>query len=119
MKKIVIYLFVLMLYPLSGMAQSSMTDDQVMQFVVKEHAAGTSQSQIVTKLMQSGVDIAQIRRVRKIYDRQINSKGLGTVADEAVTKADNRMRKSNGETKKTTGSTQYYRYRLSGRTYTK
>ena len=105
MKKIVIYLFVLMLYPLSGMAQSSMTDDQVMQFVVKEHAAGTSQSQIVTKLMQSGVDIAQIRRVRKIYDRQINSKGLGTVADEAVTKADNRMRKSNGETKKTTGST--------------
>jgi len=82
-----------------------MTDDQVMQFVVKEHAAGTSQSQIVTKLMQSGVDIAQIRRVRKIYDRQINSKGLGTVADEAVTKADNRMRKSNGETKKTTGST--------------
>jgi protein involved in polysaccharide export with SLBB domain len=105
MKKIVIYLFVLMLYPLSGMAQSSMTDDQVMQFVVKEHAAGTSQSQIVTKLMQSGVDIAQIRRVRKIYDRQINSKGLGTVADEAVTKADNRMRKSNGETKKTTSST--------------
>jgi protein involved in polysaccharide export with SLBB domain len=104
MKKIVIYLFVLMLYPLSGMAQSSMTDDQVMQFVVKEHAAGTSQSQIVTKLMQSGVDIAQIRRVRKIYDRQINSKGLGTVADEAVTKADNRMRKSNGETKKTTTS---------------
>lgn len=47
------------------MAQSSMTDDQVMKFIVKEHNAGSSQSQIVTKLMQNGVDINQIRRVRK------------------------------------------------------
>ena len=42
-----------------------MSDEQVIQFVTKEHAAGTSQAQIVTKLMQKGVDISQIRRVRQ------------------------------------------------------
>lgn len=65
-------------------AQSSMTDDQIMQFVVKEHNAGTSQAQIVTKLMQRGVNITQIRRVRDKYERQIQNKGMGVVADQAV-----------------------------------
>lgn len=90
-----------MLCPVSIMAQSSsMTDDQVMQFVLKEHNSGTSQAQIVTKLIQQGVDISQIRRVRKRYERQINDKGLGVVADEAIIKADGRMRKNNGEEKR-------------------
>lgn len=53
-------------------AQSSMTDNQVMEFVIKEHQKGTSQAQIVTKLMQSGVDISQIRRVRKTYENMQN-----------------------------------------------
>lgn len=81
-------------------AQSSMTDDQVMQFVVKEHNAGTSQAQIVTKLMQRGVNITQIRRVRDKYERQIQNKGMGVVADQAVEKANSRMRTANGEKKK-------------------
>lgn len=57
---------------LNAMAQSSMTDDQVMQFVIREHNAGTSQSKIVTKLMEKGVDIQQIRRVRQNYERSAN-----------------------------------------------
>lgn len=81
-------------------AQSSMTDDQVMQFVVKEHNAGTSQAQIVTKLMQRGVNITQIRRVRDKYERQIQNKGMGVVADQTVEKANSRMRTANGEKKK-------------------
>lgn len=81
-------------------AQSSMTDDQVMQFVVKEHNAGTSQAQIVTKLMQRGVNITQIRRVRDKYERQIQNKGMGVVADQAVEKANSRMRTANGEKRK-------------------
>ena len=82
--------------PLGTLAQtSSMTDQQVMEFVVKEHKLGTSQSQIATKLIQRGVDIQQIRRVRKMYDRQIQNQGLGTVVDEAQSNVENRMRKSN------------------------
>lgn len=100
MKRLILYTLLMLFFPAGVMAQSSMTDDQVMQFVIKEHAAGTSQAQIVTKLMQNGVDIAQIRRVRKKYDRQINNRGLGVVADESVSTAEDRMRKANGEKKK-------------------
>ena len=66
MKRYFLLLFV-MLSALSIYAQSGMTDTQVMEFIVKEHNKGTSQTQIVTKLMQNGVDISQIRRVRYTY----------------------------------------------------
>ena len=68
MKRYVLLLFV-MLSALSIYAQSGMTDTQVMEFIVKEHNKGTSQTQIVTKLMQNGVDISQIRRVRDTYEK--------------------------------------------------
>lgn len=74
-------------------AQSSMTDDQVMQYIIKEHSAGTSQAQIVTKLMQKGVDISQIRRIRKKYQKEINDKGASATADAAVNETDKMMRK--------------------------
>ena len=70
-----------------------------MQFVIKEHNAGSSQQQIVTKLMQRGVDIQQIRRVKAKYERQIKQSGLGNVADKAVGDAETRMRQNNGKTK--------------------
>ncbi len=99
MKKNILLLILVLVLPTCMMAQSSMSDDQVMQFVVKEHAQGTSQSQIVTKLMQRGVNISQIRRVREKYDRQIKNKGMGVVADQAVSSATSRMRQNNGEKK--------------------
>lgn len=102
MRKIIAFILLIMLTPVCMSAQSSMTDDQVMQFVVKEHENGTSQQQIVTKLIQKGVDIQQIRRVRKKYENQINGQGLGYVADQAVDEADNRMRKNNSGKKATT-----------------
>ena len=82
---------------IGSFAQSSMTDEQVMQFVLKEYERGTSQAQIVTKLMQRGVDINQIRRVKNTYDRMQKNQGLGTVDDG--TSATSRMRVNNGDTK--------------------
>ncbi len=84
----------MMLSSLTVAAQSGMTDTQVMQFVAREAKAGTSQSQIVTKLMQRGVKIDQIRRVRNQYDKQIRSRNLSAAADAAVGDASNRMRNS-------------------------
>ena len=75
-------------------AQSGMTDDQVIRMIQREQKAGSSQAQIVTKLMQSGVDISQIRRLKDKYDRQMNQKGLGNVSDEALQPDDSRMRKN-------------------------
>ena len=99
MKKLIIYLMLAMFCPASMMAQSAMTDEQVMQFAAKEHEAGTSNAQIVTKLMQRGVDIQQIRRVRNKYERQIKQSGLGNVADKTQADVESRMRKNNGKTK--------------------
>ena len=76
-----------------------MSDQQVMQFIQQEVKAGTSQSQIVTKLMQKGVKIEQIRRVRQQYDKQLKSRGASGAANAAVSAADSRMR-SNGTGKK-------------------
>ena len=77
-----------------------MSDDQVMKFVIKEHNAGTSQAQIVSKLVAKGVDINQIRRIRKKYEKEIQGKSLGAVADKTVDDAGQMMRKNNGDDKK-------------------
>ncbi len=52
------------------LAAQSMTDSQVIKFIQKEQAKGTSQSQIVTKLVRQGVTTAQLQRIRKKYNKQ-------------------------------------------------
>ena len=44
-------------YSVSLAQSSTMTDDQIVQLILKEKEAGSSQAQIVTKLMQRGVKI--------------------------------------------------------------
>ena len=85
----------LTLCTLGGFAQSSMTDTQVMEFVQKEHKRGTSQAQIVTKLMQSGVDISQIRRVRDTYEKM--QKGNAAFGATTEKTAADRSRTNNGQ----------------------
>lgn len=97
MKKVLFTIFCLLLFVIHVMAQSSMTDSQVIDFVMKEQKAGSSQSQIETKLMQKGVDIQQLRRIKNQYDHQLKGSGLGVIADEAFSKADARMRHNNGD----------------------
>ena len=82
---------------LGAVAQTHMTDSQVADFIMKEHQKGTSQGQIVTKLMQNGVDIAQIRRVRKMYDRMQNGGAMGAATTQQQT--DDRTRRNNGQTR--------------------
>lgn len=71
---------------------AQMSDDQVLNFIAAETKAGTSQSQIVTKLMQRGVTVEQARRLRNQYDKQISERGLSGAADGAVKMATDRMR---------------------------
>ena len=89
-------LFVLLtICTLNAFAQSSMTDTQVMEFVQKEHKRGTSQAQIVTKLMQSGVDISQIRRVKDTYEKM--QKGNAAFGATTEKTAADRSRTNNGQ----------------------
>lgn len=117
-------LFLLLASSLSW-AQSSMTDDQIFQFAVKEQKAGTSQQQIVTKLMQRGVDINQIRRVKRKLERETKQTGLGVVSNVGTNNND-RTRKANTQTdelasenadKYTSGMILDNRYQSKRRTY--
>lgn len=105
MKKSLIIAFLCFVSTLAVMAQSSMTDDQVMQYILKEREAGSSQSKIITDLMKKGVDINQIRRIRQKYESQIKNQGYGAVADKAEVDADKMMRKNNGDQKAATTTT--------------
>lgn len=92
MKRYILLLGLFLAISTTGMAQS-MTDQQVMQFVIEQHQQGVSQQQIVTKLMQRGVNIDQIKRVRKKYEHQMQNGGLGVV--NTTTVPDNRLRQNN------------------------
>ena len=92
MKRYILFLLIEMC-SMGVYAQSRMSDNQVMEFIVKEHKKGTSQGQIVTKLMQSGVDINQIRRVKKMYERMQSSTSMDPTSSTSST--DDRSRSNN------------------------
>ena len=100
MKKYLLSLVMLLCCAMNTMAQSSMSDEQVIKFVVKEQQAGSSQSEIATKLVQKGVTLDQIKRVQKKVERLKKNNGLGALADKDDESANGRLRKNNAETKK-------------------
>lgn len=102
MKKLLIYLMLLMLVPMAGMAQS-MSDDQVMSYIAKEHTAGKGNAQIVTQLMQRGVNIQQIRRVRDKYQKQMSQNTSHSYGSAGDPTGSSRMRTNNGK-KRTSGN---------------
>ena len=98
MKKYLFLLGMMLLTCTSMTAQSSMTDNQIMDFVIEQNANGVSRQQIVTQLMQRGVTIDQLRRIQKKYQKQIKNGALGAEDITAGSKAvKNRMREANGE----------------------
>src|SRR3712207_2655344 len=50
-------------------AQSSMSDAQILEFIQKEQKTGTSQQQIVVKLMNKGVTVSRLQEVRRKYEK--------------------------------------------------
>lgn len=108
-----LFIMISMIVAMAGNAiAQSMSDDQVISFVVKEQQKGTLQSQIVTKLMQQGVTIEQIRKVRQKVERQKKNQGLGT---QDITGESNRLRENNTSTSNQTISP----YRIKDGNYTR
>lgn len=81
---------------------ADMTDKQIIEFVQEQLASGTSRQQIVTKLMQNGVDIQRIRTLYTKYQKQQSNGSLDAVdiTGAGQTRQD-RLRMANGD-KKTT-----------------
>ena len=104
MKKFLLATVLCLVTTLSINAQ--MSDQQIINFIRREQKAGSSQSQIVTKLMQKGVKIEQIRRLRNQYSKQISKSGLRSQTDAAVDDMESRMRQTEGKTQElVTGKT--------------
>ena len=98
MKRIVTLIASMMVCATMSWAQSGMTDDQIMDYVVEQNAQGVSRQKIVTQLMQRGVTIEQIRRIQKKYQKQMKNGILGADDITAGSKEmKTRMRESNGD----------------------
>ena len=69
MKKLFFLLGMLFMTYMTVSAQSAMTDEQVIKFVMKEQKAGSTQQEIAVKLVQKGVTTDQIKRVQKKVER--------------------------------------------------
>lgn len=98
MKKFIISILLSVLLPTVAAAQS-MTDEQIIKFVMEQQQMGKSQQQIVTQLMQKGVSIDQIRRIRQKYEKQNGQTSLGAVDITGESKVNDRMRTNNGKVK--------------------
>lgn len=71
----------------------SMTDDQVVQFIMTQQEKGESQQSIVSKLLQKGVTVDQIRRIKKKYEAQQTQPGAVDLTGSTTMKPGlNRMR---------------------------
>ena len=64
--------FVFFVFCTLAMAQSRMTDNQVINYIVTQKSAGMPEATIVRNLMQKGVTVEQLKRVRKVYESQKN-----------------------------------------------
>ena len=100
LNKYILSLILLFIVGANALAQSYMTDDQVIKFVMKEQAAGSTQQEIAVKLVQRGVTADQIKRVQKKAERLKKEQGLGTVAGKTVDDTDKRQRKNTTETRR-------------------
>ena len=91
-------LIISMMFAATGWAQSGMTDNQVVDFVIEQNAKGVSRQDIVTQLFKRGVTMEQLQRLKKKYERQMKNGALGAMDITAGSKEmKKRMREANGD----------------------
>ena len=78
MKYRIILLTALLFSCIFAAAQSVMTDDQVLKYVVTETQKGTSQQQMAAELIKKGVTTTQLQRVRQKAEKLRKEAGSGT-----------------------------------------
>ena len=105
-KKLLLTLSLICCYASSALAQSSMTDDQVLHFMMRENARGTSRSEIVTSLIERGVQIEQIRRIRDKAEKQNNGDIVGARSTKNAQNVNSRLRNPNGDKRDLKGDNQ-------------
>ena len=91
------YLLMLFLLCSTLLVRAQMSDTQVMQQIQREQKTGASQSQIATRLMQKGVTMQQLQRVRSQYENLNGGKSTRSSGNNSdVLVEDSRLRDNNG-----------------------
>ena len=80
----IVFLLFLVLMPCTATAQSTMTDQQVLDYVKSGMASGKKQNDIIKELALKGVDRAQAARVKKLYEAQLGGKENAAAVESAV-----------------------------------
>ena len=87
-------LLLFLLTAMASMAQSTMTDSQIQDYIAKEVAKGTERSTIVSNLIEKGVTVDRIQKIRRNYEKQKNKSVVGA---RDITGSNPRMRTANGQ----------------------
>lgn len=95
MKHKFIVLLSLIAFSTAAMAQNSMTDEQVLKYLVTETQKGTSQQKMVSELLKKGVSTTQLQRVRqkaeKLREEAERDKERGTSKKDKTRKKDDNL----------------------------
>ena len=95
MKKIVFLMLLSLGLSLTAFSQS-MSDTQILQYVMQQKKLGKAESEIAQELLKKGATLEQIQKMRQKYAKQLEQSGMGQTADKALGDASDRMRKNNG-----------------------
>ena len=95
MKKIVFLMLMSLGLSLTAFSQS-MSDTQILQYVMQQKKLGKAESDIAQDLLKKGATLEQIQKMRQKYAKQLEQTGMGQTADKAIGDASDRMRKNNG-----------------------
>jgi len=95
MKKIVFLMLLSLGLSLTAYSQS-MSDTQILQYVMQQKKLGKAESEIAQDLLKKGATLEQIQKMRQKYAKQLEQTGMGQTADKALGDASDRMRKNNG-----------------------
>jgi len=74
----------------------SMSDTQILQYVMQQKKLGKAESDIAQELLKKGATLEQIQKMRQKYASQLEKTGMGQAADQAIGDATERMRQNNG-----------------------
>ena len=97
MKNKLIAFATILLISMSAMAQSSMTDDQVLKYLVTETQKGTSQQKMAAELLKKGVTTTQLQRVRKKAEKLREQAESSSKKDKKKDKKGNKDNKEDDE----------------------
>ena len=93
MKKKLFATFLFLGLTLTAFGQS-MSDTQILQYVMQQKKLGKSESDIATELLKKGATLEQIQSMRQKYAKQLEQHSMAGEADKAIDAA-SRMRQNN------------------------